>query len=129
MQSQDDDSHGAAAASVLLVEDDSVFAAAAASVLRAAGFSVVHAPDHRVALEELESERPIALLLTDIVMPERVNGLALARMARLRRPELRILYMSGYDIPGLAGEALGSVLRKPIDNDTLVAAVREALSA
>ena len=45
-------------------------------MLRAAGFEVSLAPDHRLALEDLESTRPIDLLITDIVMPDRVNGVA-----------------------------------------------------
>ena len=51
-----------------------VFSEATARVLRAAGFEVSLATDHRLALEDLESTRPIDLLITDIVMPDRVNG-------------------------------------------------------
>jgi CheY-like chemotaxis protein len=54
-------------------------------VLRAAGFEIFLAPDHRLALEDLERTRPIDWLITDIVMPERVNGVALSRMAQMRR--------------------------------------------
>jgi hypothetical protein len=65
---------------ILVVDDDPAFGDATARVLRAAGFKVFLAPDHRVALEDLESTRPIDLLITDIVMPDRVNGVALSRM-------------------------------------------------
>ena len=59
-----------------MVDDDAAFAAAATRVLRTAGLEVCPAPDYRLALAELESTRRIDLLVTDIVMPERVNGVA-----------------------------------------------------
>jgi CheY-like chemotaxis protein len=114
---------------ILLVDDDLVFGAAAAHVLRAAGFEVFVAPDYRLALEDLESTRSIDVLITDIVMPQRVNGIALSRMAQMRRPGLKVIYMTAYDIPGIEDEAIGPVLRKPIDDGRLVAEVRRALAA
>jgi CheY-like chemotaxis protein len=113
---------------ILLVDDDPHFGAAAASVLRIAGFDVCFAPDYRLALEELESTRPIDLLITDIVMPERVNGVALSRMAQMRRQGLRVIYLTAYDIPGVEDEALGPVLLKPIDDDRLLTEVKLALA-
>jgi CheY-like chemotaxis protein len=74
----------ASTARILLVDDDLVFGEAIASALRVAGFEVSLAPDYRLALEDLESTRPIDLLVTDIVVPERVNGVALSHMARMR---------------------------------------------
>jgi DNA-binding LytR/AlgR family response regulator len=66
-------------------------------------------------------------LLIDIVMPGSVNGLALSRMARMRRKELKIVYVTGYTIPGVDREALGPILLKPIDDDRLVLEVERAL--
>jgi CheY-like chemotaxis protein len=111
----------------LLVEDEEAARVSTAALLRRAGYSVLPAPDYRLALSHLESDQPIDLLLTDIVMPDRVNGLALARMARLRRPQVKLLYITGYDIPGLENEALGPVLRKPFTDDQLVAAIEAIL--
>jgi CheY-like chemotaxis protein len=113
---------------ILVVDDDLVFGDATARALRAAGFEVFVAPDHRLALEDLESTRSIDLMITDIVMPDRVNGIALSRMARMRRPGLKTIYFTAYDIPGIEDEAVGPVLRKPIDPDQLVAEVRRALA-
>ena len=113
---------------ILFVDDDQMLAMALARVLRGAGYEVQLAPDYRLALEVLESSAPIDLLVSDIVMPDRVNGLALGRMARLRRPELKIIYVTGHDIPGVEDEALGPVLRKPIDNDLLVAELERVLA-
>jgi DNA-binding NtrC family response regulator len=114
---------------LLLVDDDPIFGEAAASALRTAGFEVVLAPDYRLALEDLESTRSIDLLITDIVMPNRVNGIALSRMARMRRPRLKIIYMTGYDISGVEDQALGPILRKPIDVNRLITEVKRALAA
>jgi CheY-like chemotaxis protein len=113
---------------ILLVDDDLTFGEAVAGMLRAAGFEVFLAPDYRLALEALESTRPIDLLITDIVMPQRVNGVALSRMARMRRQNLKVIYMTAYDIPGVEDEAMGPVLRKPIDENRLLAEVRRALA-
>jgi CheY-like chemotaxis protein len=118
-----------APARILVVDDDLVFGDAAARVLRVAGFEVLLAPDHRLALEEIESTRPIDVLITDIVMPDRVNGVALSRMAQMRRPGLKVIYLTGYDIPGVEDEANGPVLRKPIDDEHLVAEVRSILAS
>ena len=113
---------------ILVVDDDQICGDATARVLRAAGFEVSLAPDHRLALEDLESARPVDLLITDIVMPDRVNGVALSRMARMRRPELKVIYLTAYDIPGVEDDAIGPVLRKPVDEDRLVAEVRSVLT-
>jgi CheY-like chemotaxis protein len=115
-------------ARILLVDDDLAFGDAIARVLRAAGFEVFPAPDYRLALEELESTRHIDLLITDIVMPDRVNGVALSRMARMRRPDLKVIYLTAYEIPGLEDETIGPILRKPIDDTCLVEEVRRALA-
>ena len=113
---------------ILLVDDDEVFREATAAVLRAAGYEVRPAPDFRLALEILESDEAIDLFLVDIVMPDRVNGLALARMARLRRPDIKIMYVSGYDLPGIEAEALGPIIRKQVDDESFLARVAALLA-
>ena len=118
-----------APARILVVDDDVVFREATARVLRAAGLEASLAPDHRLALEDLESTRPIDLLITDIVMPDHVNGVALSRMARMRRPGLKVIYLTGYDIQGVEDEADGLVLRKPIDEGRLVTEVKRVRAA
>src|SRR5690242_1036467 len=82
---------------VLLVDDDEAFSYVAARALELAGFEVLTAPDHRLALEILEGSQPLDLLITDLVMPDRVNGFALARMGRMKRLGLKILYVSAYE--------------------------------
>jgi CheY-like chemotaxis protein len=98
-------------------------------VLRAAGYQVQVAPDHRLALKILEGDERIDLLVTDVVMPpDRVNGLALSRMARMRRLDLRVVYVSGYELPGFEDQSLGTLLRKPVSDDLLLAEIARALS-
>ena len=62
-------------------------------------------------------------------MPDRLNGMALSRMARIRRPKIRIIYVSGYDIPGFEREAHGTMLRKPVSADELLTEIARTLSA
>jgi CheY-like chemotaxis protein len=98
-------------------------------VLNGHGYAAILATGFHTALEILEAERPIDLLLVDIVMPDGVNGLALSRMARLRRRDLKVMYLTGYNIPGVEREALGPILRKPVDNDVLLDEIGRVLSA
>jgi CheY-like chemotaxis protein len=102
---------------ILVVDDDEIFRDATARTLRSAGYDVRAVPDYRLALQLLESGEPVDLIVLDVIMPDRVNGFALARMARLRRPDLKVLYISGYEIPGAEAEALGPIIRKPFDHD------------
>ena len=120
---------GAQSVSILLVDDDTAWGEATAELLRRKGFSVVVAPDHRLALAELESERPVDVLIADIVMPRHVNGIALSRMARMRRAGIKVIYMTAYDVPGAEDEALGPILRKPIDGEQLASEVHRVLGA
>jgi DNA-binding NtrC family response regulator len=113
---------------VLIVDDDTIVAEACALSLRRAGFRVTTAAHFGPALAVLESSDCPDLLLTDIVMPGSVNGIALARMGRMRRRDLRVIYMTGYDIPGAEEQASGTILRKPVDSDNLVQIVEETFA-
>jgi two-component system cell cycle response regulator CpdR len=112
---------------VLLVDDDQLFREASAEQLRAAGYIVHQAPGHRDALDLLEDGRPVDLLCTDIVMPEGMGGLALARLARARRPGLKILYITGYEIAA-RHEFRGLVLRKPVRPQDLLSEVERMIA-
>lgn len=114
---------------ILVVEDDQTCREAVGRVLQQRGYQVLLTPDFRMALEVLDSDQQIDLLLADIVMPDRVNGIALSRMARLRRRDLKVLYLTGYSIPGIDREALGPILRKPVDDEVLIGEVERALAA
>ena len=83
-------------ASVLLVEDDDLVRRYTHDQLAALGYRVQSAADGFEAKTILESDAPFDLLLTDIVMPGGMSGRDLARIAVELRPELKVLYMSGY---------------------------------
>jgi CheY-like chemotaxis protein len=114
---------------ILVVDDDPTLGEALCKVLNRQGYAAIPAVGFQAALEILEGDRPIDLLLVDIVMPDGVNGLALSRMARLRRRDLKVVYMTGYDIPGVEREALGPILRKPVDDQLLLEEVERLLGA
>ena len=80
---------------VLLVEDDAEVRAFAAEALQALGCRVIQASGGGDALEILAAEPSIALMLTDVVMPE-MSGRALADRALLTRPDLKIIFMTGF---------------------------------
>jgi CheY-like chemotaxis protein len=116
---------------ILLVDDDEADRYATARSLKAAGYRVISVPDHEAALGALDGSEPIAVLVTDIVMPGKANGFALARMARLRRPLLKIIYVTAYadDLARKSPELmLGPMLEKPFPADRLVAAIEQSLA-
>ena len=112
---------------ILVVEDDDATRYAIAQLFTNDGFYVLQAPDYRQALAILEDGGAIDLLLTDLVLPA-VNGFALARMARMRHRDLKIVYITGYDdIP--TNEADGPIIHKPIEPQALLKIVQNALQA
>jgi CheY-like chemotaxis protein len=118
-------------ATILLVEDEDQVRKLARAFLERQGYRVVEAASGPEALKTLEEYAGrIDLLLTDMVMPQ-MNGAALAERVKAMRPEIRILFMSGYtevgvEIPELlSGE--GQFLQKPFSASTLDRKVREAL--
>jgi CheY-like chemotaxis protein len=86
----------AAAKLILVVEDDDDVRGFAANVLRDQGYDVLEAVNGGVALVLLEQDLPIDLLFTDIVMPGEPDGVALAERARELRPNLPVLYTTGF---------------------------------
>jgi CheY-like chemotaxis protein len=116
---------------ILLVEDDEASSYAVARILTVGGYDVLSAPDYREALNVLDSPRPLDLLLTDVKLTAGTpHGFALGRMARMRRPKLRILYLTGMaDLPESETEtALGPILQKPIEPSVLLHEISRALS-
>jgi signal transduction histidine kinase/CheY-like chemotaxis protein len=80
---------------VLLVEDEEGVREFATEALRELGFDVLAAEGAAQALDVLKRHSEIRLLLTDVVMPE-INGRVLADEALRRRPDLRVVFMTGY---------------------------------
>jgi two-component system, cell cycle sensor histidine kinase and response regulator CckA len=118
---------------ILLVEDEHSLRKLTLRTLREIGYTVLEAQDARQALEIAAPEEiVIDLLLTDVVMPG-MSGPALAGALCARRPEVRVLYMSGYTDGEIAPhgvlEAGTAILRKPFTCEQLVHCVEEALGA
>jgi nitrogen-specific signal transduction histidine kinase len=80
---------------ILVVEDDSLMRKMSTEALRELGYTALHSSSAIQALKILGDREDIILLFTDIVMPE-VNGKKLADEAVRRRPELKVLYTTGY---------------------------------
>src|ERR1700730_13868750 len=104
-------------ASILVVDADAYVLELLVVNLKSSGHSVFKANSGIVALQILDASNAIDLMITDIVMPG-LNGFNLARMARMRRPNLKIMYLTGYHEQSMAmrdpGERLGKLLTKPI---------------
>ncbi|MBI5709521.1 MAG: PAS domain S-box protein [Candidatus Eisenbacteria bacterium] len=124
---------GRGAEIILLVEDEPQVRGLAREVLAGQGYRVLEAADGPEAL--MLSERfsgAIHLLVTDVVMP-RMNGRELAESLAKQRPEMKLLYTSGYTDRGvvesgtLGGDA--AFLQKPFTPDSLARKVRELLDA
>ena len=115
---------------VLVVEDDHGVRDFAASVLRGLGYRVLEASTGDRAIEVLNEHPDIDLLFTDVVMPGRINGADLARIARDRRPDLPVLFTSGYTTRLLEKEwppETVELLRKPYRSIDLADRVRAIL--
>ncbi|HUA55923.1 MAG TPA: response regulator [Candidatus Sulfotelmatobacter sp.] len=80
---------------ILVVDDDTDVRELVAAVLAEAGHSVLTAQDGSEAIELIDRTPAIDLMFTDLVMP-RMDGIELGAMARARRPEIKILYATGY---------------------------------
>jgi PAS domain S-box-containing protein len=122
----------AAGTVALVVEDDASVRAMATRALTEAGYRVVEAENGRTALELVRAQARLDLVVTDVGMPE-MDGYELARCLHSERPELPVVFMSGYgdrdyreqSLPGPARP----LLQKPFSPDTLVRAVGEVLRA
>ena len=89
---------------ILVVEDDEEVLAVTAESLTELGYQVVTAVNAARALEILQSNQPIDLLFSDVVIPGGTNGAQLAVEARRLRPELKVLLTSGYTAAALSLE-------------------------
>lgn len=118
---------------VLLVEDEPEMREMLGMILRRASYRVVEAEDGVQALALWPEERAaVTLLITDMVMPGGVNGRELAQRLRASKPELKILYTSGYELATDARQDCerGAVtfLQKPYEARMLLETVQQILT-
>jgi CheY-like chemotaxis protein len=115
-------------AHILVVDDDPDVRWIIAQDLQEIGYVVTEADNGRAALAILEQDTPCDLMVADLVMPG-LSGLDTMRLARRTRPDLKVLFASGYADLSRFGDNLGShaLLKKPFKLETLAEAVQTAL--
>jgi CheY-like chemotaxis protein len=122
------DGHGE---TILLVDDNPDLRRVTAEQLLGLGYQVLAAGDTRQALTLIDSDQPIDLLFSDIVMPGGMNDFELARAAVVQRPTLKILLMTGFNLSGSSQEAIRRigrpVLGKPHREAQLASELRKVL--
>jgi len=116
---------------ILIVDDDAFYRDLVLWILEDAGFQVTAAEDFSTAIKVIEGDQRVHLLLADVQMPIGTpNGVAISRMARLRRHKLPIIYMTGFYDPARlrAVEPDIAVLSKPFTGQNLLRMVETALN-
>jgi CheY-like chemotaxis protein len=116
---------------ILLVEDEEMVRTLASEILQMSGYTVLEAEHGHAALQlSTAFAGRIHLMLTDVVMPE-MSGVELARRLVSARPEMKVIYMSGYTDRAVAHHGLlelgSTYLQKPFTLDMLTCKIRQAL--
>lgn len=115
---------------ILIVEDEHGIRDVAKRILKTYGYTILEAQNPGEALLICEKTNgPIHLLLTDMVMPY-MNGYELAQRAAALRPEMKVLFMSGYADPDMLQAVISAkkpFLAKPIEPETMARKIREIL--
>ena len=115
---------------VLVVEDAEPLRRLICEALSASGCKVLSAPDGQEALRVVRREGSVDLLLTDVIMPG-MNGPALAKQVRALRPQMKILYMTGYSGEFIRADMLTpgvSFIQKPFTPAELGRKIRKLLT-
>jgi CheY-like chemotaxis protein len=119
--------------SVLVVDDEVDLLEVALAYLAEMGFAAFEARDGASALEVLAQRSEIDLMVTDIVMPGGMNGAELVQRARDLRPDLKIVYSSGFPAEALAEKSMplidGPLLRKPYQRAEFAAIIHRVMES
>lgn len=119
---------------ILLVDDEDSIRNLAALVLEAEGYRVLKAEHSDEALILLDGyKEPVHLLLTDVKMDPFLSGCELAKCIRLMRPDIGVMYISGYSsnpmVQQEVEESRAAFLAKPFSPKDLVEKVRSTVTA
>jgi CheY-like chemotaxis protein len=116
---------------VLIVDDEPTVRMLVSDILEDLGYTAIEAGDSAAGLRVLQSDVRIDLLVTDVGLPGGMNGRQMADAARASRPDLKVLFITGYAenavlsnghlAPGMA------VLTKPFAIDTMAARIRSMI--
>jgi two-component system, cell cycle sensor histidine kinase and response regulator CckA len=113
---------------VLVVDDRAAIRDLVRETLEPCGYKILEASDGQEGLEVFErTANQVDLVITDLIMP-RLGGAELGRLIKQRRPETKILYVTGYSGESPIVEAGGTLLQKPFTPEALARKVRETLS-
>lgn len=116
---------------ILLVEDDEEVNRFATEVLRDEGYDVISTHEGPSALRLLDANPNVKMLFTDVVLPGGMNGRQIADEAKRRRPDLKVLFSTGYTRNAIIHQGrLDSdveLLTKPFTPDDLISKVRQML--
>jgi CheY-like chemotaxis protein len=123
--------HARGSETILVVEDDADVRAFVSGQLSDLGYRVIEAADRPQAQRILESDQPIDLLFTDVVMPGGMTGRQLADAARADRPGLKAVFTSGYTENSIVHQGKldkgVSFLSKPFRRPELALKIRQTL--
>ena len=118
---------------VLVVDDEPTVRMLITDILGDLGYSAVEASDGIAGLRVLQSSVRIDLLITDVGLPGGVNGRQMADAARASRPELKVLFITGYaESAALGGGRLDpgmAVLTKPFAIDAMASRIKQMIEA
>ncbi len=116
---------------VLVIDDEETIRELIRDVLEEAGYTVLEAFDGPSGLEVMQSRAVVDLLITDVGLPGGVNGRQVADAARLKRPDLKTLFITGFaESAAVSSDQLGpgmEVITKPFAMSVLAQKVREML--
>jgi len=118
---------------VLVVDDEPTVRMLITDILEELGFTAIEAGDSAAGLKILQSEVRIDLLVTDVGLPGGMNGRQMADAGRVSRPDLKVLFITGYAENAAVGNgqlAPGmAVLTKPFPMETMAARIRSMIEA
>jgi PAS domain S-box-containing protein len=118
---------------VLVIDDEPAIRAILVDLLKDCGYVALEAADGPSGLRMLQAAGKIDLLITDVGLPGGMNGRQVADAARSSRPDLKVLFITGYAENAVVGnghvEKWMAVVTKPFDLDTLTRKIKEMLAA
>ena len=118
---------------VLVIDDEPTVRMLVAEVLADLGYAVIEAPDGPAGLKVLDSNARIDLLITDVGLPGGMNGRQVADAARVTRPDLKVLFITGYAENAVIGKSRLAegmyVATKPFQMEMLAHRIREIIEA
>ncbi|MBA9071677.1 PAS domain S-box-containing protein [Methylobacterium sp. RAS18] len=118
---------------VLIVDDEASVRMLVTEVLEDLGYTAIEAADGPSGLKVLQSDIRIDLLVTDVGLPGGMNGRQVADAARISRPKLKVLFITGYAENAIIGnghlEPGMQVLTKPFVMEALASRIRDLIAA